>query len=99
MLSLKHLNDNHHNVRFCCAEALKSLIQKRELFHVEIENEPPDQIIEIDWMRESWWKRNDAQKQLQEWWQRNGSVVSVLQTEIRTGPTTSIGDTSKRNVI
>jgi hypothetical protein len=73
-LAIKHINDNHYNVRFGCAEALKSLIRKRELFHVEIENEPPDEAIGIDWMRESWWKRNIAQKQLQEWWQQNHLV-------------------------
>ena len=50
-LAIKHINDNHYNIRFGCAEALKSLIRKRELFHVEIENEPPDETLGIDWMR------------------------------------------------
>jgi len=54
---------------------LKSLIEESRVFHVEIENEPPDQTIEIDWRRESWWKRDAAQKQLQEWWRQNRIVT------------------------
>lgn len=73
-IAIKHINDNHYNVRFECAEALKSLIRKREFFPVEIENDPPDEALGIDWMRESWWKRNTAQEQLQEWWLQNHLV-------------------------
>lgn len=79
MLAIKHINDNHYNIRFDCAQVLKSLIRKPELFHVEVENEPPDQTVEIDWMRESWWKRNASQKQLQEWWQQNRKVILAQQ--------------------
>ncbi len=73
-LAIKHINDNHHNVRFRCAQALKSLIRKPELFDVQIANEPPDDTLDIDWMRESWWKRDIARKQLEQWWQENRHV-------------------------
>ena len=69
-LAIKHINDNHYNVRFNCAEVLKSLIRKSDLFSTLIDNKLPDEVLEIDWMRESWWKRHAAQKQLQKWWQQ-----------------------------
>ena len=76
-LAIKHINDNHYNVRFCCADALKSLIRKSELFSVHTTNKLPDEYIDIDWMRESWWKRHAAQKQLQQWRQQNSSAISA----------------------
>ncbi|MFC1636696.1 HEAT repeat domain-containing protein [Planctomycetota bacterium] len=77
-LAIKHINDNHYNIRFDCVEVLKSLIRKSELFSVQIDNKPSDEILDIDWMRESWWKRHAAQKQLQKWWQQNSVVISAL---------------------
>ena len=76
-LAIKHINDNHYNVRFCCAETLKSLIRKSNVFSMQIENKPPDGTIDIDWMRESWWKRHATQKQLQQWWQQNSTAISA----------------------
>ena len=76
-LALKHINDNHYNIRFDCAEVVKSLIRKSKLFSVQIEKKPSDQTMDIDWMRESWWKRHAAQKQLQEWWQQNSMAISA----------------------
>jgi HEAT repeat protein len=70
-LAIKHINDNHYNVRFECAELLKYLLR-------ESENKLPDELIEIDWMRESWWKRYAAQKRLQQWWQQNSIAISTL---------------------
>lgn len=78
-LAIKHINDNHYNIRFECAEVLKSLIRKSEVFSVHIVNNPPDEIIDIDWMRESWCKRHAAQKQLHQWWQQNLLAISALQ--------------------
>lgn len=76
-LAIKHINDNHYNVRFCCSQALKSLIQTSELLTVKIENTSPDEFIDIDWMRESWWKRHAAQEQLQDWWQQHSTAITA----------------------
>lgn len=71
-LSIKHLNDNHHNVRFTCSQALKSLVNDSEYYGVKIKSDIPVILtpnqIKFDWMRESWWKRNDAKKELLDWW-------------------------------
>jgi len=71
-LSIKHLNDNHHNVRYTCSQALKSLIKDSEYYGVKINSDIPVILkpnqIKFDWMRQSWWKRNDAQKELLDWW-------------------------------
>jgi hypothetical protein len=77
-LAIKHVNDNHYNVRFECSEVLKSLLRESDLFSVQVENIPPYGTIDIDWMRESWWKRHTAQKQLQQWWQQNSVAISAL---------------------
>jgi len=77
-LAIEHINDNHYHIRFDCAEVLKSLFRISELPFGYIEKKPPDDVLAIDWMRESWWKRNASQKLLLDWWQQNSLIPSPL---------------------